>query len=215
MSAWCYCCTSSTPSQPTHQYLAPPMRYAPLKHLQHHLQNAAKGPPFEWDTNLPRTMHDALSENGPCPAFVVGDYQHWRVFCINAKQKSVSYVDPIGSRTPTRMLAVFEDFYDKNDPHAKWQHIEWGHRLQTSHNCRIWSIWLMENWMKYWSQANQTQTFEQWFKQNINPKPKGQVLRYHYHEKVRKAQQPHTDERQTRTLHKNEHATEETKKQTQ
>ena len=51
---------------------------------------------LEPDTDFPKVLVGSLSTNGPCPSIVVGDGQHFKVICINAKTKTVDLIDPLG-----------------------------------------------------------------------------------------------------------------------
>ena len=97
------------------------------------------------DTDFPQVLHNTLQTNGPSPTIVIGDHQHWRLLCIAAQSKTVSYIDPMGAGFPPKIQGMMKAFYAKQDTNATWKHHVWKHKLQRDgHNCGIWAIWLNE-----------------------------------------------------------------------
>ena len=91
-----------------------------------------------------------------------------------------------GHGFPTEVIQQTQDFFDRHDGKDKWTYKNRSHRLQTNcYNCGIWSIWIMETWMQYWSQGNITEMFECFCKRHAAGLT-GKGLRTHYYSVIKK-----------------------------
>ena len=114
-----------------------------------------------------KVLVDSCSTEGPCPSIVIGDNLHFRNICINAKTSTIDFVDPFGHGFPTEIRQLVQDFYDMHAGKSRWTYRTWSHIMQTdNYNCGIWSIWVMEKWMQYWSQDSISTTFENYCKRH-------------------------------------------------
>ena len=132
-------------------------------------------------TNFPNTLHASLKPDGPCPSIVFGDHVHWRVICINSRDKTVYFIDPFGSGFPQPTQTLVQNFYNQ-DAENKCTFKTWNHRMQQdTYNCGIWAIWFMEQWMQYWCERQADVSFESLCIENAQGKS-GTLLRQHYHD---------------------------------
>ena len=156
-----------------------------VKTLEKLLHEASQSPVLPANADFTKVLVDSCSTQGPCPSIVIGDDLHFRNICINAKTNTVDFVDPFGHGFPTEIIQQVQDFFDRHDGKGKWIYKKWSHRLQTDcYNCGIWSIWILETWMQYWSQGNITETFECFCKRHAVGLT-GKGLRTYYHSVIK------------------------------
>ena len=137
--------------------------------------------PLPADADFTKVLADSCSTEGPCPSTVTCDDLHFRNICINAKTSTIDFVDPFLHGFPTEVIKQVQDFYDRHDGKGKWTYKMWSHKLQTDcYICGIWSIWILETWMQYWSQSNTTETFERFCKRQAAGLT-GNGLRTHFY----------------------------------
>ena len=154
----------------------------PRDELLFKLREASGQVPNTSQSDIAGTLRKTLSRDGPSPAIVVGDDIHWRIILADARSQTVAFIDPFGSGFLQDIIAAIKTFYDNEQP-GRWRYKVWTTRLQQrgdTWNCGIWSIWIQEKWMQYWSQNEVISTFESWFQDNRTI-PAGQDLREHYH----------------------------------
>ena len=87
--------------------------------LASNLIKAGTGPVFEPDVDVPKILYETLQRDGPCPSIAVGDHLHWRVICIDARNKTIYFIYPFGgnefiAHCPEVVQAVL-DFYVKHN----------------------------------------------------------------------------------------------------
>ena len=146
-----------------------------LEKLLHH----ASQDPLPAHADFPKGLADSCLTNGPCPSIVIGDNLHFRTICVNAKTRTINFIDPFGHGFPIQVIQQVQEFYD--GANGKWTYETWSHTLQTdNYNCGVWCIWVMETWMQYWSQGNITETFESFCKRQATGLT-GDGLRSHYY----------------------------------
>ena len=128
-----------------------------------------------------KVLVDSCSTEGPCPSIVIGDNLHFRNICINAKTSTIDFVDPFGHGFPTEIRQLVQDFYDMHAGKSRWTYRTWSHIMQTdNYNCGIWSIWVMEKWMQYWSQDSISTTFENYCKRHAAGLTGTELRTYYY-----------------------------------
>ena len=102
-----------------------------------------------------KVLVDSCSIGGPCSSIVFCDNLRFRIICINAKTSIIDLVDAFGRGFPTEVRRQVQNFYNKHDGKGKWMYKTWSHTMQTDDcNCRTWSIWVTEEWMRYWNQGS-------------------------------------------------------------
>ena len=145
------------------------------------LLHDASQTPLPAHADFTKVLLDSCSTEGPCPSIVMGDNLHFRIVCINAKTSIIDFVDPFGHGFPTEVRQLVQDFYDRHDGKGQRTYRTWSHIMQTdNYNCGIWSIWVMEKWMQYWSQGSTSTTFENYCKKHAAGLT-GTELRTHYY----------------------------------
>ncbi len=108
--------------------------------LQGHLNNGAKGMPFVQDTDFPKVLHNTLRISSPSPTIVVGDHQQWRLLCIDAHSKTVSYIDPMGTCFPFEIQDMMK--------------CKTGHRHHMEPPCM--DTQTSERWTQLWNMGHMT-----------------------------------------------------------
>ena len=153
--------------------------------LEKLLHEASQSPLPTNNADFTKVLADSRSTEGPCPSIVIGDDLLQKYIYINAYTCTVDFVDPFGHGFPAEVIQQVQDFFDRDDGKGKWTYKKWSHRLQTDcYNCGIWSIWILETWMQYWSQGNITETFECFCKRHAAGLT-GKGLRTHYYSVIK------------------------------
>ena len=165
--------------------------------LANNLIKAGTGPVFEPDVDVRKVLYETLRRDGPCPSIVVGDHVHWRLICIDARNKTILLTRLEELSSSHIVLRLYKQCWTSmsSTMQMRPEQVSTGaHRLQhDSHNCGIWAIWLMEQWMQYWSQGHITQDFESWCVPHARAETDGQLLRQHYWGIMKPARKPGSD----------------------
>lgn len=157
------------------------------------VNEASNSNQLEDNVGIAQVLRDTMKTDGPCPAIMFGDNQHFRNVLINSRTKSVSLVDPMGSGFLDNVKASITNLYSK-DTTGDWSITEWKVRLQhDSYSCGVWAMWIHEKWMQYWMQEDANISFEDWFSQQVQDIPPASSLREHYYDQMQQAKKTGID----------------------
>ena len=132
--------------------------------------------------SLNNVIYDSLAVAGASPAVVVGNGVHFTVFFLQASQKCMYFVDPLGASFSCDVVEAFKLYHTLRGQHGLWQYEVLDCPLQTDgHNCDIRAIWFSEKWLQFMTANVGELTFDEWILPHAQNAPTGAQLRLHYY----------------------------------